>query len=129
VNERLFAYNNRSDSDLARMNKALANVSRGHLSYAALTGKKTSEDPDKSDRTFLLSPNLLFGTAGRRRWTGTQSCDNRFTGRVLPFRVMAPSTLGTFLRAFTFGHVRQLDAVIAEAIRRAWSLAGLEPRR
>jgi hypothetical protein len=44
------------------------------------------------------------------------------TQRVLPFRVMAPSTLGTFLRAFTFGHVRQLDAVIAEAIRRAWTL-------
>ena len=44
------------------------------------------------------------------------------TQRVLPFRVMAPSTLGTFLRSFTFGHVRQLDAVIAETIRRAWSL-------
>jgi hypothetical protein len=44
------------------------------------------------------------------------------TQNVLPFRVMAPSTLGTFLRAFTFGHVRQLDAVIAEATRRAWSL-------
>jgi hypothetical protein len=44
------------------------------------------------------------------------------TRAVLPFRVMAPSTLGTFLRAFTFGHVRQLDAVIAETIRRAWRL-------
>jgi hypothetical protein len=44
------------------------------------------------------------------------------THRVLPFRVMAPSTLGTFLRAFTFGHVRQLDAVVAETIARAWSL-------
>jgi hypothetical protein len=44
------------------------------------------------------------------------------TGRVLPFRVMAPSTLGTFLRAFTFGHIRQLDSVLAETIRRAWSL-------
>jgi len=45
------------------------------------------------------------------------------TQRVLPFRVtnsMAPSTLGTFLLAFTFGHVRQLDAVIGETIRRAW---------
>jgi len=28
-------------------------------------------------------------------------------------RVRAPSTLGTFLRAFRFGHVRQLDAVAA----------------
>ena len=44
------------------------------------------------------------------------------TQRVLPFRVMAPSTLGTFLRAFTFGHVRQLDVVIAESVRRAWAL-------
>jgi len=44
------------------------------------------------------------------------------TEKVLAFRVMAPSTLGTFLRAFTFGHIRQLDAVIADVIRRAWSL-------
>jgi hypothetical protein len=44
------------------------------------------------------------------------------TRAVLGFRVMAPSTLGTFLRSFTFGHVRQLDAVIAETIRRAWQL-------
>ena len=44
------------------------------------------------------------------------------TRRVLPFRVMAPSTLGTFLRSFTFGHIRQLDAVIAESLRRAWAL-------
>jgi len=32
---------------------------------------------------------------------------------------MAPSTLGTFLRSFTFGHVRQLDRVLAETLRRA----------
>ena len=44
------------------------------------------------------------------------------TQKVLPFRVMAPSTLGTFLRSFTFGHIRQLDAVIAEATCRAWAL-------
>jgi hypothetical protein len=35
---------------------------------------------------------------------------------------MAPSILGSFLRAFSFGHVRQLDAVIAESVRRAWAL-------
>jgi hypothetical protein len=35
-------------------------------------------------------------------------------------RVVAPSTIGTFLRAFTFGHVRQLDQLLAEAITRAW---------
>ena len=32
--------------------------------------------------------------------------------------VRAPSTLGTFLRCFTFGHVRQLDAVAAALLTR-----------
>jgi hypothetical protein len=44
------------------------------------------------------------------------------TAKVLPHRVMAPSTLGTFLRAFTFGHVRQFEKVIGESLQRAWSL-------
>jgi len=44
------------------------------------------------------------------------------TQSVLSHRVMAPSTLGTFLRAFTFGHVRQLDRVLGEALRRAWAI-------
>ena len=33
------------------------------------------------------------------------------TARVLGFRAKAPSTLGTFLRSFRWGHVRQLDRV------------------
>ena len=40
------------------------------------------------------------------------------TEAVLGIRAMAPSTLGTFLRSFTFGHVRQLDP----AMRRFWAL-------
>jgi hypothetical protein len=36
------------------------------------------------------------------------------------------STLGTFLRAFTFGQVRQLDRLLAETLRRAWQ-AGAGP--
>ena len=48
------------------------------------------------------------------------------TQAVLPFRVMAPSTVGTFLRSFTFGHVRQLDAVCSRVLSRAWA-AGAGP--
>lgn len=44
------------------------------------------------------------------------------TQAVLPHRVMAPSTLGTFLRSFTFGHVRQLEAVVGKALERAWAM-------
>ena len=50
------------------------------------------------------------------------------SAEVLCHRVMAPSTLGTFLRAFTFGHVRQLESVIGEAICRAWSAMTLPER-
>jgi hypothetical protein len=48
------------------------------------------------------------------------------TGSVLGHRVMAASTVGTFLRAFTFGHVRQLDKVTGEILSRAWA-AGAGP--
>jgi hypothetical protein len=44
------------------------------------------------------------------------------TGAVVGHRVMAPSTLGTFLRSFSFGHVRQLEAVVGKALARAWGL-------
>jgi hypothetical protein len=42
------------------------------------------------------------------------------TRRLLGGWIPAPSTLGTFLRAFTFGHVRQLDALLGRAIEQAW---------
>jgi len=82
-----------------------------------LTGRVGGSRPGRKVLTLVAA--ILAGAthidhADRLRAGATQ--------KVLPFKVMAPSTLGTFLRAFTFGHVRQLDAVIAEAIRRAWRL-------
>ena len=49
------------------------------------------------------------------------------TARVLGCTVKAPSTLGTFLRSFRWGHVRQLDRVSRELLARAWA-AGAGPR-
>ena len=43
------------------------------------------------------------------------------TARVLGCAVKAPSTLGTFLRSFRWGHVRQLDRVSRELLARAWA--------
>jgi hypothetical protein len=48
------------------------------------------------------------------------------TEELLGHRAMAPSTLGTFLRSFSFGHVRQLDRVFARTLARAWR-AGAGP--
>jgi len=48
------------------------------------------------------------------------------TSRILGFTVKAASTLGTFLRSFRWGHVRQLDRVSREFLERAWA-AGAGP--
>jgi hypothetical protein len=48
------------------------------------------------------------------------------TEHVLGFVVKAASTLGTFLRSFRWGHVRQLDRVSRELLARAWG-AGAGP--
>ena len=48
------------------------------------------------------------------------------TAGVLGGTVKAPSTLGTFLRSFRWGHVRQLDRVSRELLARAWA-AGAGP--
>ncbi len=45
---------------------------------------------------------------------------------VLGHSVRAPSTLGTFLRSFSWAHARQLDAVSRELLVRAWT-AGAGP--
>ena len=47
-------------------------------------------------------------------------------GRVLGCVVKAPSTLGTLLRSFRWGHVLQLDRVSRELLARAWA-AGSGP--
>ena len=48
------------------------------------------------------------------------------TASVLGHRVMAASTVGTWLGSFTFGHVRQLDRVTEAILSRAWA-AGAGP--
>lgn len=48
------------------------------------------------------------------------------TADAMGWVVKAPSTLGTFLRSFRWGHVRQLDRVSRELLARAWS-AGAGP--
>ena len=48
------------------------------------------------------------------------------TASVLGHGVLAPSTLGTYLRSYTWGHARQLDKVGGELLGRAWA-AGAGP--
>ena len=62
-------------------------------------------------------PGRGHGRAARTRST-TWTCCATAGWAGLFDGVRAPSTLGTFLRPFTFGHVRQLDAVAAGLLAR-----------
>ena len=87
---------------------------------------------DLGDRPGAANPGRKVMTLLSAMALGADSiddCDVLRSGQtqaVLGHAVVAPSTLGTFLRAFTFGHVRQLDRVLAECLCRAWA-AGAGP--
>ena len=70
------------------------------------------------DKLLTLLVSALSGGEDALRAGGTD--------RVVGCTVKAPSTLGTFLRSFRWGHVRQLDRVSRELLARAWN-AGAGP--
>ncbi len=77
----------------------------------SLADERLSVPTDKGANAGLKVASLVAGMVG-----GADSIDDvdllRHGGVDRVFeRAYAPSTLGSFLRAFTFGHVRQLDAV------------------
>jgi hypothetical protein len=119
--------------------RAVANA--GVLLPALLAGRLGIEDlidqtVDLGDRAGAANPGRKVMTLVSAMALGADCIDDcdvlrsGQTGAVLGHVVAAPSTLGTFLRAFTFGHVRQLDRVLAEALCRAWAAgAGLGGER
>jgi hypothetical protein len=90
----------------------------------SLADKWMSVPTDKGANAGLKVASLVAGMLA-----GADAIDDmavlRHGGmRKLFAHLYAPSTLGSFLRAFTFGHVRQLDAI---ASRFLISLAALSP--
>jgi len=115
--------------------RAVANA--GLLLPATVAGRLEierliDETVDLGDRPGAARPGRKVLTLCHAMLLGADSIDDcgvlrtGRTGLVTGHRVMAPSTLGTFLRSFTFGHVRQLDRVLAESLGRAWQ-AGAGP--
>jgi hypothetical protein len=89
-----------------------------------LAGEHLSVPSDKGANAGLKVCSLVAGMVA-----GADSIDDMALlrhggmGRVFD-RAYAPSTLGSFLRSFTFGHVRQLDAVASRLLA---GLAGKAP--
>ena len=83
---------------------------------------------DLGDRPGHARPGRKVATLVHAMVAGAECIDDcevlrsGSTGSVLGHKVMAPSTLGTFLRSFTFGHVRQLDSFAEQMLANAWDL-------
>ena len=90
----------------------------------ALADEHVSVRGDKGANAGLKVASLVAGMVA-----GADSIDDMALlrhggmGRVFA-RAYAPSTLGSFLRAFTFGHVRQLDAVASRFLTRLAAQGG-----
>ena len=84
-----------------------------HLDLGAVTGRANAGDKLLTLVISALAGGDCIDSADALRAGGT--------ARVLGFTVKAASTLGTFLRSFRWGHVRQLDRVSRELLGRAWA--------
>jgi hypothetical protein len=104
---------------------AMALAQRAGL--ADLADEHLSVPTDKGANAGLKVTSLVAGMVA-----GADSIDDMALlrhggmGRVFA-RAYAPSTLGSFLRAFAFGHVRQLDAVSSRFLLALARLVGLGP--
>jgi Transposase DDE domain group 1 len=113
---------------VANAGVVLPAVLAGRLGIEALV----DESVDLGERPGAANPGRKVMTMVSAMALGAdciEDCDVLRSGQtaaVLGHGVVAPSTLGTFLRAFTFGHVRQLDRVLGETLTRAW-VAGAGP--
>ena len=87
-----------------------------HLDLGGAPGRANTGDKIDAGRFRAQAATASTGRCAARWWDG----------HVLGCVVKAPSTLGTFLRSFRWGHVRQLDRVSRQLLARAWA-AGAGP--
>ncbi len=116
------------DHAVANAGLALTSILAGSLGIEALA----DEMVDLGDRPGGAHPGRKVMTLVHSVVVGGDCIDDTDVLRsgstevVLGHQVMAPSTCGTLLRSFSFGHVRQLDRLCEAVLTRAWQ-AGAGP--
>ena len=89
------------------------------LSHTSRTTSAVFDDPNLVSSAGLKVASLVMGmVAGADSIEDMALLRHGGMGRVFT-RAYAPSTLGSFLRSFTFGHLRQLDAIASGVPERA----------
>ena len=112
-----FADGRRVPATLA-LRLGLPQLLRKHLDLGGAPGRANTGDKMMTLVASALAGGDCIDDADALRAGGT--------ARVLGFTAKAPSTLGTFLRSFRWGYVRQLNRVSRQLLARAWA-AGAGP--
>ena len=112
-----FADGRRVPATLA-LRLGLPQLLRKHLVLSGAPGRANTGDKMMTLVASALAGGDCIDDADALRAGGT--------ARVLGFTAKAPSTLGTFLRSFRWGYVRQLNRVSSQLLARAWA-AGAGP--
>jgi len=91
--------------------------------HVTITGVANSAGANPGAKVMSLVAGMVAGA------DSIQDVDRlRHAGNAVVFdEIRAPSTLGSFLRAFTYGHVQQLNAVLRQALMRLSERAPLLP--
>ena len=99
-----------------------------HLDLGGLVDEHVSlgDKPGRANAGDKLLTLVMSALAGGDCIDDANALRSGGTERILGFSIKAASTLGTFLRSFRWGHVRQLDRVSRELLARAWA-AGAGP--
>ncbi len=92
----------------------LSELVESHLDLGDAPGRANAGDKMLTLVASALAGGDCIDDADALRSGGTE--------RVLGCTVKAPSTLGTFLRSFRWGHVRQLDRMSRELLLRGWDV-------
>ena len=102
----------------------------GQCRLAALADEHLSVPTDKGANAGVKVASLVAGMIAGADGIDDMALLRHGAMRMVFDRPYAPSTLGSFLRAFAFGHVRQLDAVasrlLAQLHERTPLLAGID---
>jgi hypothetical protein len=91
--------------------------------HVTLTGAANSAGANPAAKVMSLLAGMVAGA------DSIEDVDRlRYAGNAVVFdEIRAPSTLGTFLRAFTHGHVQQLNVVLRQTLVRLTGRAPLLP--
>ena len=97
-----------------------------HLGLQELADSYLGDAPGRANAGDKLLTLIASALAGGECIDDAAALRAGGTASVLGCTVKAPSTLGTFLRSFSWGHVRQLDRLSRELLARSWA-AGAGP--